>query len=367
MNEKNPEELQEQLAGKTRQLRGLKSSRRKARAVNIIGTICGFALVGFFVYLFLSPILELKAKAESGEITDLLQERMEEERLVEDVQRYANMAQEELRPVYQEKMMKMLDEMKIREKAQSEAQTLARQAWEMFKPKLESRLKEIDPQALAEENMDEIWAQVWPTYRELLQKKDRQYGISDTARTEAQGLVEEVAPVYWKAISEKIDETQIVPEIRTAAQDVVEEVRPTYMAELDRIKPEIRNAAEDEVDVLVEDVQVLLRDKMRGALKKSLERQERRLQADLNLSDSEMDNLMVNVAEANRKALRSLFEERTREHKVLVDEIELELEKIPLADEYNLDAIQQELFRVSVTLLKYNLPDYYESKEIQID
>ena len=367
MDDKSPEELQNQLQEKAEQLRNLKYSRRKAKIVNWLGLICGFGLVAIFVYLFISPVFELRDKAQTGELNEIIQRQIEDKRLAEDLQRSARIAEQELRPIYQEKILEKVKELQTQEKAREEARLLAQEVWEIYEPRLQSRVDQLKPWDLAQENLQMVLEEVRPTYAELVRKKIEEYGVAEAARKEGSQLVENVTPVYWEEISRKIDEMGIVEEIRAGAGEVVDRVRPTYAAELDRVKPEMTDAFHDETDILVKDLQVVMREKMKDAIRASLERQEKRLKADLELTDQEMDDLMTNLALANQRAMRRLFEKRTQRHRVLLEEARLELEKIPLASEYDLAAIEDKLFRVTITLLKYKLPDYYEGKDIQID
>jgi len=358
MNGGSPEELESRLQESREDLRSLVSSRRIARIVSIVGTVCGFGVVIVYVVLFLSPIFELRRVMASGELQQMVQEQAQKMGLMEDVKRYAMDTAKELREVYQPKVLEKVKQADLQQAVLKEVRQLVAEVRPTYQDLIKAKVEEFDLDGLAQEHGTRIVKDVGPKYIKILQRKLADSELAALLMEELKATAGELGPVYSDLVREKVEEMGLRQQAREALQQVLDETVPAFRDEFDRIKPRIAQAAEDEADLLLADLRVLLKERLEQTLKDSLARQQASIGEQWGLTDAETVRLFDNVLTASKKALRNLLEARTESQKKLAYEIKGQMVDIPLAKERDLDNILDQMVKVMVMLLKYKLPEY---------
>jgi len=360
MSEIGAEELEARLRRCREAVESLGPSRRKARIVSIVGTICGFVVVGIFVWLFLSPFLKLKDPAEQQRLIKAAQNRLQELGVEREAKATAEKAWSTLSPIYRDKIKAELEESELLKKATKEARTLADDVVPVYFKALKAKIEALDLGSLAREEMERVINAVWPTYSAILQEKLQESELGELAMEEVRKASGEVWSVYHELIGNKVEEMGVLDDVEKALQEVIDEAGPAYSAEFDRIRPRLLTAFESEGNTLLDELRVLTKDKVETALTESILKQEDRLLKDLELSEPEIELMLGTLVEASHRAVSRMVEKRADTHRKLLAEIEAMLPEVGMAEEHDLDVVVDQMLKVLVLLLKHKLPEEFE-------
>jgi len=356
------DELEAQLRRSREALQGLGASRRKAKIVTVVGTICGFVVVGIFVWVFLSPFVKLGDPAEQERLTQFAKAHAEELGLNrEELQKEADRAWKRLQPIYSEKIQQKLQGSDLQGEALKQVQQLANGVAPVYYKALKEKVEALGLVPLFRKQFDKAWEALWPQYSEILRQKIQESELLKLAAQQMQQESQKVWAVYSQLIQQRVKEMGLVDEVQQALQDVIDEAQPAYTAELDRIRPQLLNAFEYEGRILLEDLTLMVKGKLEESLKESILAQEDRLREDLGLSESELEVMLGTLVEANETALTRMIDRRTEGHRKLWAEIEAMLPDVGMSEEHELDVVADQMMKVLLLLLKYKLPGEYEN------
>ena len=362
MAEIGQDELEAQLRRSREALQGLGPSRRKAKIVAVVGTICGFVVVGIFVWTFLSPFFRLNDPEEQERLVAFAKAHAEELGLTpEELQKEADRAWKRLQPIYSGKIQQRLQDSELQDVAAKEVQQLANDVAPAYYKALKEKVEALGLAPLFRQQFDKAWEALWPQYSEILRQKVQESELLKLATEQMQQESQKVWSVYSRLIQERVKEMGLVDDVQEALQSIIDEAQPAYTAELDRIKPQVLNAFEYEGKILLEDLTRMVKGKLEESLKESILAQEDRLQESLGLSEDELTVMVGTLVEANEQALRRMIDRRTEGHRKLWAEIEAMLPDVGMSEERELDVVADQMMKVLLLLLKYKLPDEYEN------
>ena len=307
------------------QLLGLQAALRKTKAVRLIGTLAALAIAIIYAFLFIA--LAKRSLDPEKLAAAAKQQLAEDATLGIDLQRALRKVAEDVYPAY----------------------------WAALTERLDA--EEDLPGRVGKEVM-QLAKDVWPAYKTEFEKQIADLELAPIMREQLGQLLIEVGPAYLTAFQDMAMDLELMEAFSGAMKEVADEVGPAYRAEIDRITPEIFAAAQEMRDNLLSDLAETTETWLKEALKDSLEGKKGYIEEKANITPEEVEEKLVGVVLAGETALINVVETRTIRYQADLEAIQAMLDEIPEAQNKDLDYLVTELGKVSLHLLKVNLPEY---------
>ena len=353
------EEMQKELQQARDSLQSLAVSKRRGMIARGVGTLCGFVVVGIYVYLFITPILGFgKLLGEPDKLMAMVKAEVEKR----DLETIARGELDSLRAMAEiegkyllNAKLESIKEAKLQELLFAEAKVLVADLRPVYEQRLTDMLQEAGIVETAKGELDELRRQMQPKIVELLKEKAEMLDLRDLVKEELMGAWEELVPIYRTAITEKLEESGIAEAAADSIQKIVDETLETYRNELQNIQPEIVDALESEGKVLGEELSVLFEEKLEAALSEAIQQQEAYLEEKIEATPEELGEIVENIMAATETALTNVIERRGSGAKARLEDVLGLLDKFPTVKGWSIQELMDEVVHASVMLLKYEL------------
>ena len=343
------EEMQKELQQARDSLQSLAVSKRRGMIARGVGTLCGFVVVGIYVYLFITPILGFGKLL--GDDRDKLMAMVKAEVVKRDLEATAK---REGKALLDEKL-KQIKKANLHELLLAQAKVLV----EDLKPAYEQRLTEMLQEAgvvkTARGEFSELLKELKDPVVTLLREKATQLDLSVLVKKELLAAWEELVPIYRTAITEKLKESGIAEAAADSIQKIVDETLETYRNELQKIQPEIVEALKSEGKVLGEELSAMLEEDLEAALSEAIEQQEAYLEEEIEVTPEKLGEIVENIMAATETALKNVMETRGSGAKARLEDVLGLLDKFPTVKGWSIQELIDEVVHASVMLLKYEL------------
>jgi len=178
--------------------------------------------------------------------------------------------------------------------------------------------------------------------------------------------LEQAGPAYLQEAQNLLSDLELEQVAVEQLQLAMAELHPVLMAELERVRPKLVSA----LKTRTEGALTRFESEMRALLEERLEnmiRDNQNLIAEgTDLTEEEVQDILINVIEANQEALMAVVQRRWERNEAVVHDIgELVLE-FPELPEMTEEELLAETRDVLVALLKHKLPDYEFEPELEI-
>jgi hypothetical protein len=315
-------EVENSLQEARNQLLGLQAAMRKAKTARVVGTLFALAIAVIYALLFISLISNLT------------------------VENFAAQAQAKL----QDKV--------FRGQMEEALLDVANQVYPTYLEELKKAAAQQDVSSIVSEQFIELAKEVGPKYLDAMQAKASEMDLGSILREEFVTLASDVAPAYLDAFKDMAVDLELMEAFSEALSDVASQVAPVYRDEFNRVAPEILAKAQGMRDGLIADVSETAQTWLTDVMTESLQGKKELIEAQTGLTEDEVQAKLVDVVVAAETALTNVVTKRTDEYQEDLDAIQQMLAEIPEDDIKDLNYLVDELVKVSIHLIKVNLPEY---------
>ncbi|MHC4592122.1 MAG: hypothetical protein ACYS8L_05440 [Planctomycetota bacterium] len=227
----------------------------------------------------------------------------------------------------------------------------------------QARASELDltPALMAE--LAKLSSDVLPVAMAEAKERAAETDLVDLFAKEFLQLAQDVGPTYLSQTRQMMLELDLLTAFSDEMQVVAAEVGPTYREHLHRVAPEILQAAEAEFDGLARDIAATMQRRVAQELRRSLEKNEEYIRERTGLTPEVVEDKLAYVVVAAEEALVKLVQTRTDAYQADLEEINALLAKVPNSQREDPDWLVDEIGKVSVQLLKINLPEHESELE----
>lgn len=179
--------------------------------------------------------------------------------------------------------------------------------------------------------------------------------------------IEQAGPVYLEEVQALLAELGLEEALAEELDLAMMELEPVLSRELERIRPRLTTALQARGEALLVNLESELKDMLMGRLEGIVRRQQHLITDEVDLTPEQVEEILLNVIEANQDALLTVVERRW--HRIEGDvfrigELALEFPELPTMTEAQILA---ELRDVLMALIKYRLPDYEFRPEVALE
>lgn len=356
MNGSSTQELEEKLREAQEDLRSIRASLRAGRLVTVVGTLCGFIIVAIFVWLFLSPILEIMTSIESGKMGALLKKEIEKQGIQREVTATFKEARDRLLPVYKDVVLQKLAESGVYTAAGEEASALLDEVWPVYQKAMAKKLEELGLDQMLEEEAVKLTDDLVPYILNLAMKKLQDSGLTGLVLEEATKASRELGPLYADLLMKEFEKAGLVEALNESLVQIANEVWPAFEVEIDKARPELMKALDAQASLIAADLETILTEQLVDTLRKTLMAQQTYIEKEVGLSDAELMERLEILVEAGKQASVNLIKDRTKSHLAILEESNKLITEIPLARERDPQELLDQIVKVSILLLKEKLP-----------
>ncbi|MFO7959299.1 MAG: hypothetical protein R6X33_19625 [Candidatus Brocadiia bacterium] len=170
--------------------------------------------------------------------------------------------------------------------------------------------------------------------------------------------LEQAGPAYMQETQALLKELQIEQAAVEQMQLAMEDLRPVLMEELDRVRPELAAILKSRAEGALSRFESELRTLLEERLENMIRRQQSVIAEGTDLTEEEVQNILINVIEANQEALMAVVNRRWQRDEAVVHDIGQMMLEFPELPRMTEEELLEETRDVLLALLKRRLPDY---------
>lgn len=170
--------------------------------------------------------------------------------------------------------------------------------------------------------------------------------------------LEQAGPAYMQETQALLTDLQLEQAAVEQMQLAMEDLRPVLMGELDRVRPELAAILKSRAEGALSRFESELRTLLEERLENMIRRQQGVIAEGTDLTEEDVQNILINVIEANQEALMAVVNRRWQRDEAVVHDIGQMMLEFPELPRMTEEELLEETRDVLLALLKRRLPDY---------
>jgi hypothetical protein len=171
-------------------------------------------------------------------------------------------------------------------------------------------------------------------------------------------VLEEAGPAYWEETRELLTEMNLQEMLRPEMESAYEEIRPILLREAARVRPRLFTALEAEGQATLDQVETEMQQLLEDRLGRLIRRQESTIKQQVDLTPQQVEELLVNMVDANQQALLNVVAKRWQDSQSDFDRIRTLTTQFPELPPMSEEELLKQTALVLVALMRYQLPEY---------
>jgi hypothetical protein len=174
----------------------------------------------------------------------------------------------------------------------------------------------------------------------------------------ARTIADRAGPDYWAEIEKLYAEMRLKDVVVEQLRLAYEGLRPVVGAHLARVRPEIVQALQAEGRQTLDELEGELQAVLQERLEQMVKEQVAAVREGTDVTEEQVEMILASMIEANEQALMNAIEPRWQEGEQELEQVAALAEALPELPPLPESALLDELGRVILALLRYELPEY---------